>query len=808
MPDLLLELRSEEIPARMQRKAAGDLKKMVTDALVDAGLTYEGAREYWTPRRLTLDIRGLTARSADVKEEKKGPGVSAPQGAIDGFLRGAGLTSIDQAIIKTDPKKGDFYVAYMEKPGRAAEEIIADVMPGIIRTFPWPKSMRSGFASMPKGSTYGGIDGKGMESLRWVRPLQSVVCTFGPEHDEVQVIPFEIDGIVASNVTYGHRFHAPDAITVRRFDDYVTNLERAKVMLDAERRKDMILHDARDIAFANGLELVEDEGLLEEVSGLVEWPQVLLGTFEEDYLSIPAEIIRLTIKTNQKCFVVRPQGTHLPLEGGGRAERAGGGDASTSVGPPTPALRSDPPPQGEGVLSNHFILISNIQATDGGREIMHGNGKVVRARLSDALHFWKRDQGDLPDLDTLEDSAEKFGLDLKKPLDQRMAKLDALDVTFHAKLGTQGERVTRIRELAKVLAPVVGADSALVDRAVVLAKADLRTEAVGEFPELQGAMGRKYALLQGENASVAAAIEDHWKPNGPSDRLPEDKVGLTVALADKLDTLVGFWAIDEKPTGSKDPYALRRAALGVVRMILEKGISAKFGNLVSYHAFRFPSYVMPEWSPEKYNIHDSLLIQMLYKVSEFGEPEVLYPLSTHEGLLRIRPDLLSFFHDRLKVYLRDQGARHDIIDAVLTPEADDLLMVARKAEALTAFITSEDGLNLLAGTKRATQLLAAEEKKGTVVADGVSEALLKLDAEKALFAAIQSASKSAAEAVASEDFRSAMQALSTLRGPVDKFFEDVLVNDEDAAIRANRLALLKAIREATATVADFSKITG
>lgn len=717
MPDLLLELRSEEIPARMQRKAAGDLKTMVTDALVDAGLTYEGAREYWTPRRLTLDIRGLTARSADIKEEKKGPSVSAPQGAIDGFLRGAGLTSIDQAIVKTDPKKGDFYVAYLEKPGRAAEEIIADVMPGIIRTFPWPKSMRSGFASMPKGSGYGGIEGKGMESLRWVRPLQSIVCTFGPEHDEVQVIPFEIDGIVASNVTYGHRFHAPDAITVKRFDDYVTSLERAKVILDAERRKDMILHDARDIAFANGLELVEDEGLLEEVSGLVEWPQVLLGTFEEDYLSIPAEIIRLTIKTNQKCFVVRPQGE-------------------------------------TDKLSNHFILISNIQATDGGREIMHGNGKVVRARLSDALHFWKRDQGDLPDLDTLKASAAKFDLDLKKPLDQRMAKLDALNVTFHAKLGTQGERVARIRELAKVLAPIVGADAALVDRAVVLAKADLRTEAVGEFPELQGAMGRKYALLQGEDASVAAAIEDHWKPNGPSDRLPEDKVGLTVALADKLDTLVGFWAIDEKPTGSKDPYALRRAALGVVRMILEKGIRLPLASVAK------------------------------------------------------DADLLSFFHDRLKIYLRDQGARHDIIDAVLTPEADDLLMVARKAEALTAFITSEDGLNLLAGTKRATQLLAAEEKKGTVVADGVSEALLKLDAEKALFAAIQSASKSAADAVASEDFRSAMQALSTLRGPVDKFFEDVLVNDEDAAIRANRLALLKAIREATATVADFSKITG
>ncbi len=717
MPDLLLELRSEEIPARMQRKAAGDLKKLVTDALVEAGLTYDGAREYWTPRRLTLDIRGLNARSADVREEKKGPRTDANEKAIEGFLRGAGLSDISQAQVVSDPKKGDFYIAVVNKPGRPAEDIIADVMPGIIRGFAWPKSMRSGPASMPKGSSYGGIEGKGSESLRWVRPLQSIVCLFGPEHDETQVIPFEIDGIVAGNVTYGHRFHAPEAITVRRFEDYVSNLEKAKVILDAERRKDIILHDAKDIAFANGLELVEDEGLLEEVSGLVEWPQVLMGTFEEDYLQIPAEIIRLTIKTNQKCFVTRPQGAE------------------------------------EG-LSNRFILVSNIQATDGGKEIMHGNGKVVRARLSDAKHFWTRDQGNLPDLETLKASAEKFNLDLNKPLDQRMAKLDALNVTFHAKLGTQGERVTRIRQLAKQLAPIVGADAALVDRAVVLAKADLRTEAVGEFPELQGLMGRKYALLQGENESVAAAIEEHWKPQGPTDLVPRDKVSLTVALADKLDTLSGFWAIDEKPTGSKDPFALRRAALGVVRIIMERNV-------------RLP---------------------LLSVIKD--------------------PDLLSFFHDRLKVYLRDLGARYDLIDAVLTPESDDLLMVARRVEALTAFITDQDGINLLAGTKRATQLLAAEEKKGTVVADGVADELLKLDAEKALYAAIKTASADAAKAVAGEDFRSAMQALSTLRAPVDKFFEDVLVNDEDAAIRANRLALLKAIREATGTVADFSKITG
>jgi glycyl-tRNA synthetase beta chain len=704
MPDLLLELRSEEIPARMQRKAAGDLRKLVTDALVDAGLTYEGAREYWTPRRLTLDIRGVTAHSAEVREEKKGPSVTAPQQAIDGFLRSAGLTSVDQAETRTDPKKGDFYVAIVVKPGRKAEDIVTEAMPGIIRNFPWPKSMRSGAASARPGS------------LRWVRPLQSIVCLWGTEHDETSVIPFEVDGIVASNVTYGHRFHAPEAITVRRFSDYVSSLEKAKVVLDADRRKEIILADAKNITFASGLDLVEDEGLLEEVSGLVEYPQVLMGEFEEAYLEIPGEIIRLTIKTNQKCFVTRKQG-------------------------------SDD-------LSNRFILVSNIHAKDDGKEIVHGNGKVVRARLSDAAHFYKRDQADMPDLHELEASAAKFGLDLKKPLDQRMAKLDHLNVTFHAKLGTQGARVERIRTLAAEFAKVTGADPIKVDRAVVLAKADLRTEAVGEFPELQGLMGRKYAALQGEDASVAAAIEEHWKPNGPSDRVPVDPVSVTVALADKLDTLSGFWAIDEKPTGSKDPYALRRAALGVIRILLENGI-------------RLP----------------------LKSVAKDA-------------------DLLSFFHDRLKVYLRDAGRRHDIVDAVLAEDADDLLIITRKAEALAKFIDTEDGRNLLAGTKRATQLLAAEEKKGTKVADRIDLTLLTLPAEKGLHAAVVNASQDAASAVAREDFGAAMEALSKLRGPVDTFFNDVLVNDENPDIRANRLALLAAIRAATATVADFSKISG
>ncbi|CDX18381.1 glycine tRNA synthetase, beta subunit [Mesorhizobium sp. ORS 3324] len=718
MPDLLLELRSEEIPARMQRKAAGDLKKMVTDCLVEAGLTYEAAREYWTPRRLALDIRGLTARSKDIREEIKGPSTTAPEQAVQGFLRKAGLASIAEAHVHSDPKKGDFYVAHISKPGRAAEEIIAELVPGIVKNFPWPKSMRWGPASAKPGS------------LRWVRPLQSIVCTFGPETEEPVVVDFEIDGIRAGNVTYGHRFHAPGPITVRRFDDYVAKLEAAKVVLDADRRKEIILADARNIAFANGLDLVEDEGLLEEVSGLVEWPVVLMGEFEKDFLTIPAEVIRLTIRANQKCFVTRPHGA---------AED----------------------------LSDSFVLVANIEATDGGKQIAYGNGKVVRARLSDALYFWKTDQSDLPDLGELQQSATRFDLDLKKPLDQRMARLDHLNVTFHAKLGTQGARVERIKRLAEELAPAVGADPALVARAAVLAKADLQTEVVGEFPELQGAMGRKYALLQGEHPSVAAAAEEHYKPQGPADRVPADPVSVAVALADKLDTLTGFWAIDEKPTGSKDPFALRRAALGVVRILIENRIRM---GLTSIFAKAFANFA--------------------------------------GGVACQASDLLAFFHDRLKVYLRDQGARYDLIDAVITPQSDDLLQIVRRVEALGSLLDTEDGKNLLAGTKRAANILAAEEKKKTLIAETVEPALFREDAEKKLFIAVNQAEKEAGQAIQNEDFSAAMLTLSVLREPVDSFFEDVLVNDEDQAVRANRLALLARIRAATDQVADFSKIVG
>lgn len=684
MPDLLLELFSEEIPARMQRRAAEDLRSAVTNALVDAGLTYEGAKEYWTPRRLTLDVRGLTPRSADISEEKKGPRTDAPQQAIDGFQRGAGLSSIDEAETKSDPKKGDFYVAVIEKPGRDAGEIIAEVMPGIIRNFPWPKSMRWGAASTDAGS------------LKWVRPLQSILCLFGPETEEAEVIPFEVSGIKSGNTTNGHRFMAPGEFAVKHFDDYAAKLEKAFVMLDAERRKETIKTEAGNLAFAQGLELVDDPGLLDEVSGLVEWPVVLMGEFEKDFLDIPAEVIRLTIKDNQKCFVLR---------------------------------------QGE-TLTNRFLLVSNITASDGGKEVIRGNAKVVNARLADANFFWESDLQQVM-------SDEGF--------DPWIEKLDS--VTFHAKLGSQGERVKRIMALAEELAPIVGADPEKAKQAAHLCKADLNSAMVYEFPEVQGQMGRTYAEKIKADASVALAIEEHYSPLGPSDDVPGDPVSVTVALSDKLDTLGGFWAIDEKPTGSKDPYALRRAALGVIRLVLEN--------------------------------------------------EVRLPLST-----KASDDLLAFFHDRLKVYLRDKGIRHDLIDAVITLQSDDLLMSTRKAEALQKLIDSEDGTNLLAGYKRAANILAAEEKKGTTVAPSVSHELLESDSELELEKTLNQIVENAAQAVEKEEYSSAMSELAKLREPVDSFFENVLVNVEDEKVRANRLALLARIRTATETVADFSKISG
>ncbi|KQS84700.1 glycine--tRNA ligase subunit beta [Methylobacterium sp. Leaf361] len=699
MPDLLLELRSEEIPARMQRRAAEDLKKLVTDALVARGFLYEGARAFSTPRRLALHIAGLPARGEAVREERRGPRVGAPEAAVQGFLKGAGLTSLDQATTVTDPKKGEFYLAVIERPGRETLDVLAELLPEIVKSFPWPKSMRWGAASAEPGS------------LRWVRPLQSIVATFGPETETPEVVPVSVAGIAAGTVTYGHRFLAPEAIEVRRFDDYIQALERAKVILDADRRKDVILHDARDLAFARGLDLVEDEGLLEEVSGLVEWPVVLMGSFDASFLDIPAEAIRATIRANQKCFVLRKGGAED--------------------------------------LAPAFILVSNLVATDGGQAITAGNERVVRARLSDAKFFWETDKA--------------------TRLEDRLPKLDS--IVFHEKLGTQGERIARIAALAKDLAPLVGADPALAERAARLAKADLVTEMVGEFPELQGLMGRKYAALQGEHDSVCAAIEEHYKPLGPSDRVPSDPVSIAVALADKLDTLAGFWAIDEKPTGSKDPFALRRAALGVIRLILDRG----------------------------------LRLRLLEQVGAADRG-----LAGRAGA--DARDLLGFLADRLKVYLRDQGARHDLIDAVFAlPGQDDLLMVVRRVEALGQFLDTEDGKNLLAGYKRAANILRIEEKKDGRAYDSAPDAALAEagePAERALAEALAKARETASASVAREDFAGAMQALSTLRAPVDAFFQDVTVNAPDPKLRENRLALLNALRAATREVAEFAKIEG
>ncbi|TYC67606.1 glycine--tRNA ligase subunit beta [Stappia sp. BW2] len=695
MPDLLLELFSEEIPARMQRKAAEDLKSLVTNALVDAGLPYEGAKAFATPRRLALHVAGVPAGSAATREERKGPRVGAPEKALEGFLRGAGLTSIDQATIQTDPKKGDFYVAVIEKPGRSAIDVIAEFMPGILRNFPWPITMRWGAAT-----------------TRWVRPLHSIVATFGPETEEPDVVPFEFDGIKAGKTTRGHRFLADEAFDVRRFDDYAPALEKHKVVLDADRRKDIIQNDAKDCALALGLDLVEDPGLLEEVAGLVEWPVVLTGSFDEDFLTIPDECIQLTIKVNQKCFVLKNPAT--------------------------------------GRLANKFVLVSNIVADDGGKLIVAGNEKVIRARLSDARFFWETD--------------------LKSKLSDNLPKLD--EVKFHEKLGSVGERVKRMIALSAELAPVAGADEAKARRAAELAKADLVSHMVFEFPELQGLMGRYYATAQGEDASVATAIEEHYKPQGPSDSLPSNPVAVAVALAEKLDLLAGFWAIDEKPTGSKDPYALRRAALGVIRIVLENNLRIRLGDI----------------------LRSALDLQGV----KTADPAALVA------------DLLSFFADRLKVHLKDEGARHDLIDAVFALEGqDDLLMVVRRVEALGKFVSSDDGTNLLAGYKRAVNILKAEEKKDGAPVSGKPHAdHLQEQAEIDLASAIDIARAEAADAVASENFEGAMEALSKLRAPVDRFFDDILVNAEDATLRMNRLQLLAEIRDATHVVADFSKVAG
>jgi glycyl-tRNA synthetase beta chain len=743
MPDLLLELFSEEIPARMQAKAAEDLRRMVTDRLVAEGLIYEGAKAFATPRRLALTVHGIPARQSDLKEERKGPRVGGPDAAIQGFLKATGLASLDQAKIQRDPKKGDFYIALIEKPGRATLDVLADILPVIVRTFPWPKSMRWGERSAKPGA------------LQWVRPLHSIVATFGLETEQPDVVKFAIDGIEAGQTTYGHRFMAPAAIGVRRFEDYEAKLQAAKVVLDPQARKDIILADAKQLAFAQGFELVEDQVLLDEVAGLVEWPVVLMGSFDQEFLSIPGEVIRATIRNNQKCFVV-----------------------------------SDPK---TGKLTNKFVLTANIEASDGGKAIIGGNERVIRARLSDAKFFYESD--------------------LKTKLEDRLKKFD--QIVFHEKLGTQAQRVKRIELLASAMASLVGADVTRAKRAAHLAKADLLTEVVGEFPELQGLMGKYYALAQGEDASVAIASEEHYKPQGPNDRVPTEPVSVAVALADKIDTLVGFWAIDEKPTGSKDPYALRRAALGVLRLLLGNGLRIQMFRVLFAHSVVVKGQMLGlpiedlsyqelmDIGPVKFAPFDEAK-QIAQGVRKEGIPESL----SLGNLAPALGDLLVFFADRLKVQLREQGARHDLVDAVFALEGqDDLLMVVRRVEALGKFLDTDDGKNLLAGVKRAANILRIEEKKDGRVFQGAPDPMLLVHPlEIHLWNTIQGTVADANLHVKREDFETAMESLSTLRSAVDAFFDKVKVNDDDAKVRENRLKLLNEIRAATRAVADFSKI--
>jgi len=750
MPDLLLEFFSEEIPARMQARAAEDLRKLVTDRLVAAGLHYEGAKAFATPRRLALSVHGVPVRQPDVKEERKGPRVGAPENAIAGFLKATGLKSITDAKVQPD-KKGDFYVATIEKPGRAAIDVVAEIVPEVVKTFLWPKSMRWGTSS-----------------LNWVRPLHSIIATFGPETEEPEIVPFEIGGIKAGDTTFGHRFMAPAPIKVRRFDDYVEKLAKAKVVLDAARRAEMIHADAKNLAFAQGYDLVTDDGLLAEIAGLVEWPVSLMGSFDKAFLEIPDEVIRATIRNNQKCFVLR--------------------DPQTAK------------------LVNKFILVANIEASDGGKAIVAGCERVIRARLSDAKFFYETD--------------------LKTRLEARLPKFKG--IVFHEKLGTQADRIERIARLAKELAPIVKADPRKAELAALLCKADLLTEVVGEFPELQGLMGKYYAEAQGEDEAVAHACEDHYKPKGPDDLVPADPVSVAVALADKIDILTGFWAVDEKPTGSKDPYALRRAALGVIRIILDNELRIS----IQSHAFGIYNQIADQLRMQHMNKFAGQLNLVAGNLT-LSAQEINQQIDERDRKFRNREFAVSaevrdFLIDRLQVQLRENGKRHDLVTAVITrldvPQErfeaveaslskklahDDLLLIVRRVEALGKFLDTEDGKNLLAGYKRATNIIRIEEKKDKKEYTGTPDPKFYNQAEeKELARTIGAAKAEATKAVAAEDFAAAMRAMAKLRPHVDAFFDKVTVNVEDKPLRENRLKLLNEIRSATRAVADFSKIEG
>ncbi|RYG93034.1 glycine--tRNA ligase subunit beta [Loktanella sp. IMCC34160] len=741
MPDLLIELFSEEIPARMQARAADDLRRLVTDGLVEAGLTYKGAAGFATPRRLCLSIEGLDAESKPVREERKGPATTAPDKAIEGFLRATGLSK-EQLEIRP-AGKAEAYFAVIEKPGRKAAEIIAEVLEPTIRNFPWPKAMRWGAGS-----------------LRWVRPLHSIICLLTDEGG-AEVVPFEIDGITAGNTTRGHRFLSEGTITVSGFDDYEAKLKKAHVILRTEERADHIWHDATNMAFARGMEVVEDKGLLAEVAGLVEWPVVLLGEIGVDFLGLPPEVLQTSMKEHQKFFSVRNPKS-------GRIEG--------------------------------FVTVANMETADKGATILAGNQKVLSARLSDAKFFWENDL--------------------------RVAKAgmgnwtDGLaNVTFHAKLGSQADRVARIAALARDIAPAVGADADKAEEAAMIAKADLRSEMVGEFPELQGVMGRYYALEAGRATDVANAARDHWKPMGQGDDVPSDPVAVAVALADKLDTLTGFWAIDEKPTGSKDPFALRRAALGVIRLVLENDLRLSLDRYFDGQLLRLRA---------RQNGHDEtahqLLNEMLDEIADHGVFGAAvrtvidrFDGDTPDAVEQARteiPDtsenLLAFFHDRLKVFLKDQGIRHDVIDACVAMQGnDDLTLLVKRAQALSAFMATEDGENLIQGFKRANNILSqAEEKDGVEYSFGADAKFAEGPEETALFAALDGAEAAIGPAMEAEDFGAVMGAMAGLRAPIDAFFEAVQVNADNAVVRRNRLNLLSRIRTICLSVADLTRIEG
>ena len=736
MPDLLIELFSEEIPARMQTRAGEDLKERITDGLVEAGLTYASAAALTTPRRLALAVEGLLAESPTDREERKGPRVGAPDKAIDGFLRGVGLTR--EQLEERDTPKGAVYFATFEKPGRPAAQIVAEVLDKTIRDFPWPKSMRWGSGS-----------------IRWVRPMHSILCILTDEAG-TQVVPLKVEGIASGDTTEGHRFMAPDRFSVTSFEDYATKLKRASVVLSPSERAEHIWNDAQNLAFAAGLEVVEDKGLLAEVTGLVEWPVVLMGQIDDEFLNLPPEVLQTSMKEHQKFFSVRNPKT-------GRIER--------------------------------FITVANRETADNGATILEGNQKVLSARLADAKFFWEND------LRTTKSDIAKWTRALE-------------NVTFHNKLGTQAERIDRIAALARKLAPLTGADANQAEKAARLAKADLNSEMVYEFPELQGIMGRHYIEFAGENAAVAAAAKEHYSPLGPSDDVPTAPLSVTVALADKLDTLTGFWAIDEKPTGSKDPFSLRRAALGVIRVVLENSIRnnlyPNFQRLIIEHHI----------NSRLRNANITGVVLEDVRTGRIDQAYVAKALQEHLGtddaealteeLFGKFENLLSFFHDRLKVFLRDEGIRHDIIDACIAMDGnDDLDLLVKRARALNVVITTEDGENLVQGFKRANNILVqAEEKDGVEYSYGADVKFAETESEKALFAALDQAQVQINPALKSEDFSTAMAAMAALRAPVDTFFEDVQVNTDNDILRRNRLNLLSQIRKVCSSVADLTRIEG